>query len=178
MSRIAKCPVVVPPEVDVILNQYSITIKNNKITLTKKIHHSVEVHYNNNLLTFRNKLKHSNGWAQAGTIRALVASMIIGVTRGFCKKLQLLGVGYRITINKNNVIDMSLGYSHLIKYTLPTGIYAELPSQNEIILRGADKQLVGQVAANLRSYRVPESYKGKGIRYENEIINIKEAKKK
>ncbi|CAL4325199.1 50S ribosomal protein L6 [Buchnera aphidicola (Eriosoma lanigerum)] len=178
MSRIAKCPIIVPPEVEVILNEKSITIKKNQIVLNRLINDSVAVNFHNNVLTFKNKFNTVYGWAQAGTIRSLVYSMIIGVTHGFYKKLQLSGVGYRIAIHKTNIINMSLGYSHVIDYKLPIGVTATVIAQNEIILKSADKQLVGQVAANLRSYRVPESYKGKGVRYENEIIKIKEAKKK
>ncbi|XRX42688.1 MAG: 50S ribosomal protein L6 [Buchnera aphidicola (Eriosoma harunire)] len=178
MSRVAKCPIIVPPEVQVLINKQVITISKNKTVLRRVIHNSVNISYCNNVLKFINRFNSVVGWAQAGTARSLVFSMIIGVTEGFCKKLHFSGVGYRVSVDHDNVVSMSIGYSHLIKYLLPLGIVADVPSPNEIVLKGSDKQLVGQVAANLRSYRVPELYKGKGIRYDNEIIKIKEAKKK
>ncbi|EJS87964.1 50S ribosomal protein L6, partial [Pasteurella multocida subsp. multocida str. Anand1_cattle] len=114
--------------------------------------------------------------AQAGTARALVNAMVIGVTEGFTKKLQLVGVGYRAQI-KGNAVALSLGFSHPVEHALPAGITAECPSQTEIVLKGADKQLIGQVAADIRAYRRPEPYKGKGVRYADEVVRIKEAKK-
>ena len=115
--------------------------------------------------------------AQSGTARALVNAMVIGVTEGFTKKLQLVGVGYRAQV-KGNVVALSLGFSHPVEHTLPAGITAECPSQTEIVLKGADKQLIGQVAADIRAYRRPEPYKGKGVRYSDEVVRMKEAKKK
>jgi len=118
-----------------------------------------------------------NGWALAGTMRSLINNMVIGVTKGFIKKLNLVGIGYRVSI-KERIVTLSLGFSHLIDYILPSDIIAECPNQNEILLKGLNKQLVGKVAADLRSYRQPEPYKGKGIFYSDEIIRIKETKKK
>jgi len=117
------------------------------------------------------------GNAQSGTARALVNSMVIGVTEGFTRKLQLVGVGYRAQI-KGNAVALSLGFSHPVEHVLPAGITAECPSQTEIVLKGSDKQLIGQVAADIRAYRRPEPYKGKGVRYADEVVRIKEAKKK
>ncbi|QCI16158.1 50S ribosomal protein L6 [Buchnera aphidicola] len=178
MSRVAKCPIIVPSNINIRLDSQIISIKGEYGELSRTIHQSVQVEYLNNKIIFSPRLGFSDGWAQAGTSRALVNSMIIGVSKKFIKKLQLSGVGYRVSIMKDNVINMSLGYSHIIKYYLPKGIDVENPSPTEIIIKGIDKQLVGQIAANLRSYRIPEPYKGKGIRYSDEVIRIKEAKKK
>lgn len=178
MSRIAKNPIFIPSCVDIKLKGQKILIKGKNGELTYIFHKSVTIEEKKSFLCFSVNLNYVDSWAQAGTCRALVYSMIVGVTEGFSKKLQLVGVGYRVSVTKKNIINMSLGYSHPIEYPLPFGVIAEIPSQTEIILKGADKQLIGQVAANLRAYRVPEPYKGKGIRYENEIIRVKEAKKK
>ncbi|RUL44702.1 50S ribosomal protein L6, partial [Lysinibacillus antri] len=130
-----------------------------------------------NALTFVPRTGVANADAQAGTARALVNAMVIGVTEGFTKKLQLVGVGYRAQM-KGNVVALSLGYSHPIEHTLPAGVTGECPSQTEIVLKSADKQLIGQVAADIRAYRRPEPYKGKGVRYSDEVVRTKEAKKK
>ncbi|MBZ2278984.1 MAG: 50S ribosomal protein L6 [Buchnera aphidicola] len=178
MSRIAKIPILVPSDVIVELSQQLILIKGKYGHLSRLIHKAVSVKYADQKIIFSARSSFSDGWAQAGTSRSLVYSMIIGVSKKFIKKLQLSGVGYRVSIPNNNIISMSLGYSHVIEYRLPKDVSVSSPSPTEIILEGIDKQLVGQVAANLRFYREPEPYKGKGIRYENEIVHIKEAKKK
>ncbi len=178
MSRVAKQPIFVPSDIDVQLNSQVILIKGKYGHLSRIVHQAVKITYLNNKIIFSPHSGFSDGWAQAGTSRALVNSMIIGVSKKFSKKLQLSGIGYRITITKSNIINMSLGYSHIITYCLPEGIHAKSPSPTEIIIEGVDKQLVGQISANLRSYRVPEPYKGKGIRYSDEVVRIKEAKKK
>ncbi|QCI18562.1 50S ribosomal protein L6 [Buchnera aphidicola (Aphis nasturtii)] len=178
MSRVAKRPISIPKDIKVELNSQSISIEGKYGHLSRIIHRSVEVKYVNNIITFTARLGFSDGWAQAGTSRALVYSMITGVSKKFSKKLQFSGVGYRVSITQDNIINMSLGYSHPILYSLPPCIEVEYLSPTEIIIKGVDKQLVGQVAANLRSYRKPEPYKGKGIRYEDEIVRVKEAKKK
>ncbi|WAI11690.1 MAG: 50S ribosomal protein L6 [Buchnera aphidicola (Macrosiphum albifrons)] len=178
MSRVAKCPIVIPSDINIQLDLQDILIKGKYGHLSRTIHRSVKIEYLNNKIIFSPRLGFSDGWAQAGTSRALVNSMIIGVSQKFSKKLQFSGVGYRVSIIKGNVINMSLGYSHMITYHLPKGINVENLSPTEIIIQGIDKQLVGQIAANLRSYRVPEPYKGKGIRYSDEIVRMKEAKKK
>ncbi|CAL1329126.1 50S ribosomal protein L6 [Candidatus Providencia siddallii] len=177
MSRVAKTHIIVPVDVNVIINGQIVSIfdKNNK--LTKIIHNAVEVKYKNGYITFSIRKGFNNAWMQAGTARSLLNSMIFGIKKGFTKKLQTIGVGYRVTI-ENNIINLFLGFSHSIKYILPSGITAECPTQTEIILKGIDKQIVGQVAAKLRNYRPPEPYKGKGIRYINEIIRTKEIKNK
>ncbi|ANZ22693.1 50S ribosomal protein L6 [Buchnera aphidicola (Diuraphis noxia)] len=178
MSRVAKRPIIVPIDIKVQLDLQKISIKGKYGHLSRIIHKSVKVQYLNNTIMFIPRSTFPDGWAQAGTSRALVNSMIIGVSKKFIKKLQLSGVGYRISITENNTITMSLGYSHPIIYALPQGISVDAPSPTEIIIQGIDKQLVGQVASNLRAYRIPEPYKGKGIRYADEIVRIKEAKKK
>ncbi|XBC41189.1 MAG: 50S ribosomal protein L6 [Buchnera aphidicola (Nurudea yanoniella)] len=178
MSRIAKKIVIVPSCVDIKLSGQKITVTNEKKILDRILNNNVIVSYINGHLSFKSKISSYKGWAQAGTARSLVFSMIVGVTTGFLKKLQLLGVGFRISLVNENALHLYLGYSHIIKYFIPKGISIECPSQTEIIIKGYDKQLVGQVAADIRSYRTPEAYKGKGIRYDNEIVRIKEAKKK
>ncbi|WP_343190250.1 50S ribosomal protein L6 [Buchnera aphidicola (Mollitrichosiphum nigrofasciatum)] len=178
MSRIAKFPVLVPSDVEVILSVKKIVIKHNNRTLKHYINKNVNIKYIDKYLTFNVKKNNSNSWAQAGTCRSLVASMILGLTVGFERKLQLVGVGYRVINIINNVISLSLGYSHIITYKFPNDIFIENTKPTEILIKGVDKQKVGQVAADLRSYRIPEVYKGKGIRYQDEFIRIKEAKKK
>jgi len=177
MSRVAKAPVVIPAGVEVKLNGQVITIKGKNGELTRTIHDAVEVKQVDNVLTFAPREGFANAWAQAGTARALLNGMVIGVTEGFTKKLQLVGVGYRAAV-KGNVVNLSLGFSHPIDHELPAGITAECPIQTEIVLKGSDKQLIGQVAADLRAYRRPEPYKGKGVRYADEVVRTKEAKKK
>jgi large subunit ribosomal protein L6 len=130
-----------------------------------------------NVLTFEPREGASDGWAQAGTARAIVNNMVTGVASGFEKKLTLIGVGYRAQV-QGSAINLTLGFSHPVVYNLPQGVSAETPSQTEIVLKSADKQLLGQVAAEIRAYRPPEPYKGKGVRYSDEYVRRKEAKKK
>ncbi|CUX96814.1 50S ribosomal protein L6 [Candidatus Doolittlea endobia] len=177
MSRVAKIPVVIPFGVEVKLNSQIISLKGKNGELSRTIHTAVNVQHTDNQLTVSPRKGYANGWALAGTTRALLNSMVIGVTDGFVKKLQLVGIGYRAEV-KGNMINLSLGFSHLIDHRLPEGVIAECPSQIEIVLKGADKQVIGQVAASLRAYRRPESYKGKGVPYADEIVRTKEAKKK
>ncbi|AIR84704.1 50S ribosomal protein L6 [Pantoea sp. BL1] len=177
MSRVAKAPVVVPAGVEVKLNGQEISIKGKNGELTRTINSAVEVKHADNALTFAPREGFSDAWAQAGTARALLNGMVIGVTEGFTKKLQLVGVGYRAAV-KGNSVSLALGFSHPVDHALPAGITAECPTQTEIVLKGADKQLIGQVAADLRAYRRPEPYKGKGVRYADEVVRTKEAKKK
>jgi len=177
MSRVAKSPVEVPAAVTVTLNGQSLSVKGGKGTLALEVHPSVEVKQDSNVLTFtpRDGAKQSD--ALAGTTRALVNNMVIGVNQGFEKKLNLVGVGYRVKA-EGNTVNLSVGLSHPVNYVLPQGVTVETPSQTEIVLKSADKQLLGQVAAEIRSYRQPEPYKGKGIRYSDEVVLRKEAKKK
>jgi large subunit ribosomal protein L6 len=177
MSRVAKSPVEVPATVTVSLNGQSLSIKGGKGTLALDIHPSVEVKQDNNVLTFapRDGAKQSD--ALAGTTRALVNNMVIGVSQGFEKKLTLVGVGYRAKA-EGNTVNLSLGYSNPVNYAVPAGVTVETPSQTEIVLKSADKQLLGQVASEIRAVRPPEPYKGKGVRYSDEQVLRKEAKKK
>ncbi len=177
MSRVAKAPVVIPAGVEVKLNGQVITIKGKNGELARTVHDAVVVKQEENTLTFAEREGSVGGWAQAGTTRSLVNAMVIGVTEGFTKKLQLVGVGYRAAV-KGNAVSLSLGFSHPVEHQLPAGITAECPTQTEIVLKGVDKQSLGQVAADLRAYRRPEPYKGKGVRYADEVVRTKEAKKK
>jgi len=177
MSRVAKAPVVIPAGVEVKLNGQVISIKGKNGELTRTLNNAVEVKHVDNTLTFAPREGFADGWAQAGTSRALLNGMVIGVTEGFTKKLQLVGVGYRAAV-KGNAVSLALGFSHPVEHALPAGITAECPTQTEIVLKGADKQMIGQVAADLRAYRRPEPYKGKGVRYADEVVRTKEAKKK
>ncbi|VFP78642.1 50S ribosomal protein L6 [Candidatus Erwinia haradaeae] len=177
MSRIAKAPIIIPSGVEVGLNGQVISIKSMTHELTRALHQAVEVKRFKDSLIFSPRKGFLDGWAQAGTSRSLVYSMILGVISSFFKKIQLVGVGYRVSL-KDNKLNLTLGLSHPIEHILPEGITAECLSQTEILLKGANKQLLGQVAADLRAYRPPEPYKGKGIRYFNETVRSKEAKKK
>ena len=177
MSRVAKAPVAIPAGVEVKLNGQEITVKGGKGELTRVLNDAVVIAQEENNLTFGPKEGVANAWAQAGTARALVNNMVVGVTEGFTKKLTLKGVGYRAAM-KGNSVALTLGFSHPVEHALPEGIKAECPSQTEIIITGCDKQVVGQVAADIRSYRAPEPYKGKGVRYADENVRTKEAKKK
>lgn len=178
MSRIGKVPIVIPIDVEVALDDQVISVKGKNGEITYTVHPAVKIIkvIEKNILIFKLHQDEDN-WAQAGTARSLVNAMIVGVTEGFIKKLVLVGIGYRVSV-KNNFVELSLGFSNIIKHPLPKGITAECPSQTEIILKGINKQVIGQVSADLRAYRSPEPYKGKGIRYADEIIRIKEAKKK
>lgn len=178
MSRIAKNPVTIPQGIEVALKGQSITVKGRKGSLESTLNELVAVTQEDNQLLFAPKSSDSkNGWAQAGTARSLVNNMVVGVTEGFEKKLQLNGVGYRAQ-SQGKVINLTLGFSHPVSHELPEGVTAETPSQTEIVLKGIDKQLIGQTAAEIRAYRPPEPYKGKGIRYADEYVRRKEAKKK
>lgn len=177
MSRIAKAPINIPAGVEVTLNGQEVTVKGSKGTLNSTLNAAVEVSQNDNVLTFAPRENVANADAQAGTARSLVNNMVVGVTEGFERKLQLVGVGYRAQI-KGNALALSLGFSHPVEYALPEGVSAECPTATEIVLKSADKQQIGQVAANIRAYRKPEPYKGKGVRYFGEQVRSKEAKKK
>lgn len=177
MSRVAKAPVVIPADVEVKLNGQEITIKGKNGELSRSINDAVVIKQEAGEIKFSPREGAANAWAQAGTARALINSMVVGVTEGFTKKLQLVGVGYRAQL-KGDAVGLALGFSHPIEHKLPKGVTAECPSQTEIILKSADKQLIGQVAADIRAYRRPEPYKGKGVRYADEVVRTKEAKKK
>lgn len=177
MSRIAKAAVTVPAGVEVTCDMQQIRVKGVKGNLALNIHSSVQVRQDAGTLQVRPKVADKSSWAMAGTMRALVNNLVTGVSQGFQKKLQLVGVGYRAQ-TKGKVLNLSLGFSHPVNYPVPEGITIETPSQTEILVSGCDKQQVGQVAAEIRRFRPPEPYKGKGVRYMDEQIIRKEAKKK
>ncbi len=177
MSRIAKSPVAIPAGVEVKVQGQEVFVKGPKGALSKTFNPAVEIVVEDNQVVFKPREGYANGWAQAGTARSIVNNMVIGVTQGFEKKLQLVGVGYRAQ-TQGNALNLTLGFSHPVVHKLPEGITAETPSQTEIVIKGVDKQKVGQVAAEIRAYRPPEPYKGKGVRYADEYILRKEAKKK
>lgn len=177
MSRIAKSPITLPAGVEFSITGTEVVVKGPKGNLNCKINSSVKVQNNDGVVTFEPSGKLVDGWAQAGTARAVINNMVTGVSQGFEKKLQLVGVGYRAQV-QGNMINLTLGFSHPVAHQLPEGVTAETPTQTEIIIRGADKQAVGQVAAQVRGYRPPEPYKGKGVKYADERILRKEAKKK
>ena len=177
MSRVAKAPVAIPAGVTVTLSGQDIKVKGPVGELSRTVHSFVAISQEENNIITSIACDHKNAWAQAGTARALINNMIEGVSKGFEKKLVLQGVGYRAKAAGKS-LDLSLGFSHPIKHAIPEGITCETPSQTEVVLKGADKHLVGQTAANIRAYRKPEPYKGKGVRYADEHVRRKEAKKK
>jgi len=177
MSRVAKNPVRLPAGVEINLAGQQLSVKGAKGTLELNVHSSVEVSQESGELRFAARNGDQQTRAMAGTTRALVNNMVIGVSQGFERKLQLVGVGYKAQA-KGQVLNLALGFSHPIDYQLPEGVVAETPNQTEILIKGVDKQLVGQVAAEIRDFRRPEPYKGKGVRYADEVVRRKEAKKK
>lgn len=177
MSRIAKQPVSVPAAVEITENGQQITVKGPRGTLQHDIHELVEMNREDGELSFTPRDKSKAADALAGTTRAVISNLVTGVSDGFEKKLELVGVGYRAQA-KGKVLNLTLGFSHPVDYELPEGITVETPSQTEIVLKGADKQRIGQVAAEIRAFRPPEPYKGKGVRYVDEVVVRKEAKKK
>ncbi len=178
MSRIAKKPVELPAGLEVKLNGQLISVKGSKGVSELNIHSTVKVIEEGSSLIFSpSDAANNSAWAMAGTMRSLVNNMVIGVSEGFEKKLELVGVGYRAKA-QGNILNLTLGFSHPVNYQLPDGVTVETPKQTEIIIRGTDKQMVGQVAAEIRAYRPPEPYKGKGVKYADEHIIRKQAKKK
>ncbi len=181
MSRVAKTPITIPTGVEVLLTDCVVSVTGKLGRMQMDLHPLVTMENVDNVLSFSitevSKKLERTAWAQAGTVRANVANLIQGVATGWEKKLTLIGVGYRAKA-QGQILDLTLGFSHPINYHLPEGISVETPSQTEIVVKGIDKQKVGQVAADIRAYRPPEPYKGKGIRYVGEQIMRKEAKKK
>ena len=175
MSRIGNNPVKVPPKVDVTIGAGEISIKGPLGTLSRRFGETVSVEKSGDTLVF--KALGVEAGALHGTLRALVAGMVKGVTEGYEKKLTLVGVGYRAQA-AGDKLNLSLGFSHPVVHKMPTGVKAETPVQTEIVIKGIDKQQVGQVAAEIRAYRPPEPYKGKGVRYSDERVTLKETKKK
>ena len=177
MSRIANAPVALPKGVEADLGPAALAVKGSKGSLRLDLHHLIGVSRDGDSLKVSAKGDSRQARALAGTFRALINNMVTGVSQGFAKQLELQGVGYRAKAQGKS-LKLTVGYSHPIDYKLPEGVTAETPSQTEIKVSGADKQLVGQVAAEIRSFRPPEPYKGKGIRYVDERVYRKEAKKK
>ncbi len=177
MSRIAREPVELPKGVEFNQNGNIVTLKGSKGELSLELNSEVELKQDENRLNLAPRSGSRFSRAMAGTTRALVANMAQGVSQGFERKLELVGVGYRAQL-QGSKLNLTLGFSHPVVYEAPAGISLESPSQTEIVIRGADKQQVGQVAAEIRRFRPPEPYKGKGVRYANERVVLKEAKKK
>ncbi|NBC23079.1 MAG: 50S ribosomal protein L6 [Gammaproteobacteria bacterium] len=177
MSRVAKQPVVLPKGVEVTVNGVAVTVKGPKGALEMELNHEVELGQEEGTLTLQPRSGSRFAVAMAGTTRALLANMVRGVTDGFERKLELRGVGYRAQA-QGNTLNLTLGFSHPVAYQVPEGVQVETPSQTEVVVRGSDKQKVGQVAAEIRRFRPPEPYKGKGVRYADERVVMKEAKKK
>ena len=176
MSRIANNPITIPSGVEVTISNNCLTVKGSKGELSHEAHPLVNVKQEDNTLVFSARNNSKSATALTGTTRALLQNIVTGVTEGYERKLEINGVGYRAEA-KGKVLNLTLGYSHPVNFPIPEGITIETPSQTEIIIKGADKQQVGQVAANIRDYRPPEPYKGKGVKYSDEIIIRKEAKK-
>lgn len=177
MSRVAKNPVVIPAGVDVAIDAGNIVVKGPLGVLTQPIHPSVKVERGEAGVQCSAVVGAVNSKAMSGTMRALVNNMVIGVSKGFERKLTLVGVGYRAQA-QGEKLNLSLGFSHPVVHLMPVGIKVETPSQTEIVIKGVDKQAVGKVAAEVRAYRAPEPYKGKGVRYADEVVALKETKKK
>lgn len=177
MSRIARKPLTIPSGVTVQQSGDSLLIKGKKGEFTFKIHEDITVAVESNTISMNFKTVNSEHKPILGTSIVLLRNMVTGVHTGFERKLQLIGVGYRAKA-QGNKLELSLGYSHPIHYVVPKGITVETPSNTEIILKGIDKELIGQVAAEIRDFRPPESYKGKGVRYADEVVILKETKKK
>jgi len=177
MSRIAKSPVEVPAGVELSIDGQNVRVKGSKGEQAMTVHADVVVSFEDGVVRVRPRDEASQDFSMAGTMRSLIANMVQGVSQGFEKKLQLVGVGYRAQA-QGRKLNLSLGFSHPVVFDVPEGIEIETPSQTEVVIRGADKQKVGQVAADIRAFRPPEPYKGKGVKYADERIIRKEAKKK
>jgi large subunit ribosomal protein L6 len=177
MSRIAKEPVQLPTGVEFQQSGNVVTIKGSKGALSMELNTEVELGQNEGMLQVSARSGSKFSIAMSGTTRALLANMVTGVNDGFERKLELVGVGYRAQA-QGNKLNLTLGFSHPVVYNVPEGISVETPSQTEVVIKGTDKQKVGQVAAEIRHFRPPEPYKGKGVRYANERVVLKEAKKK
>jgi len=177
MSRVARMPVAVPGGVEISMGTDTITVKGPQGTLTQAVNPLVTITREGAELKFAAANESREARAMSGTFRALVANMVHGVSKGFERKLNLVGVGYRAQAQGAS-LNLSLGFSHPVVHAMPEGVKCETPTQTEILIKGADKQKVGQVAAEVRAYKSPEPYKGKGVRYADEVVVIKETKKK
>jgi large subunit ribosomal protein L6 len=177
MSRIAKAPVSIPSGVDIKLDGNKMTAKGSKGQLSFDFNSAISMEITDNVIQMLWDKNDKVATAQAGTARAIINNMVTGVSAGFEKKLSLIGVGYRAQA-KGSILNLTLGFSHPVDFEVPAGITVETPTQTEILVKGSDRQLVGEVAAKIRAYRPPEPYKGKGVRYADEHVARKEAKKK
>lgn len=177
MSRVAKQPIEVPKGVDITINDQTVSAKGPRGVESVTLHNDVGVALDGTTIGVQARKESKNAVALAGTMRALLNNLVVGVSTGFEKKLELRGVGYRAQA-QGSTVNLSLGFSHPVAYKVPEGIKVETPSQTEITVSGTNKQVVGQVAADIRAFRPPEPYKGKGVRYVGEYVAMKEAKKK
>ncbi len=178
MSRVAKNPVAIPPKVEVIVSPQHVAVNGPLGKLSQTLTGVVNLKRDGDFITFEPVNDSQHATAMSGTLRSLVANMVKGVSEGFTRKLTLVGVGYKAQAQGGSALNLDLGYSHPISHKMPVGVTVETPTQTEVILKGVDKQVVGQVAAQIRAYRSPEPYKGKGVRYADETVIIKETKKK
>ncbi len=177
MSRVGKMPIQVPSGIEVSVTESAIAIKGPLGQLVQALNGLVKVIHEGGLIKFEPMSESREANAMTGTLRALVHNMVVGVTKGFERKLNLIGVGFKAQA-QGNKLNLSLGFSHPVNHEMPSGVKCETPSPTEILIKGIDRQKVGQVAAEVRAYRKPEPYKGKGVRYENEVVVLKETKKK
>ena len=177
MSRVANAPITIPAGVDVQLADRSMTVKGKMGELSFNIREGVDVEIADNIIRIKWDETIKTAKSQAGTARASISNMVKGVSEGFVKKMTLIGVGYRAQV-KDNLLTLALGYSNPVEYQVPEGVTVEAPTQTELLIKGSDKQKVGQVASEIRAFRPPEPYKGKGVRIADEYVARKEAKKK
>ncbi|MFN3984064.1 MAG: 50S ribosomal protein L6 [Rhodocyclaceae bacterium] len=177
MSRVAKNPVVIPSGVEITISSGQVTVKGPLGSLTQALGAGVEVVRDGDSIVCKAEEGVDNARAMSGTVRALINNMVAGVSKGFERKLTLVGVGYRAQA-QGDKLNLSLGFSHPVVHQMPAGVKVETPTQTEIVIKGIDKQQIGQVAAEVRAYRQPEPYKGKGVRYSDEVVVLKETKKK
>ena len=176
MSRVAKNPIIVPDGVNISVDNKNVTVKGSKGELDFLLSLSISLNIDDNAITVSYDESNQKSVALAGTTRSIINNMIIGVSVGFEKKLELIGVGYRAKAS-GKLLELTLGFSHPVKYQLPDDVQVETPSQTEVVLKSHNKQILGQVAAEIRAFRPPEPYKGKGVRYADEKVKRKEAKK-
>lgn len=177
MSRVAKNPVVLPAGVEVAVDAGVVSVKGPLGALTQKLHPSVALERDGGQIKVQAVAGGVNANAMSGTVRALLNNMVVGVSKGFERRLNLVGVGYRAQA-QGDKLNLTLGFSHPVAHQMPAGVRVETPTQTEVVIKGVDKQQVGQVAAEIRAYRSPEPYKGKGVRYSDEVVVLKETKKK
>ncbi len=176
MSRVAKNPIIIPDGVNISVDDKNVTVKGSKGELDFLLSLSISLNIDDNAITVSYDESNQKSVALAGTTRSIINNMIIGVSDGFEKKLELIGVGYRAKAS-GKLLELTLGFSHPVKYQLPDDVQVETPSQTEVVLKSHNKQILGQVAAEIRAFRPPEPYKGKGVRYADEQVKRKEAKK-